>query len=500
MGYKTIAFAIIIFVAVISLPIYLIHTQGRLVSTTSQGLQSLGSARLHSAKSAMAITNVSYSTASHLTRLWIKNTGSYQLSQNDTLVFLNGSLVPAGNISKSLTDDIINPGLWDPGETLLVTVDARLQQGSSYLFTVTGTYGITASVTFSPSSGVLPLQIYRNQPDPGSGIMDVGITVYNPDSRAVTVYGASDVWQLAGVVGSAYACSPAPCSANASTGEVIWPGSESVPAGGYQVFSYNLTLNSSLSGSGSATFSGSTNTSLDLQATSAPVAFTPGAASVSMLIAGGGYGYSAAIGKLDGTVNTTFTVELSELSGSTQLKVGQEAITRIPSGILGVGTTDSGVTVNSTDIAYALSNPLKGASRTYTFWAILPDYDAAVVWNTTFSGTDTSGTAHDDVFPLLTASQGYPPTIGQPELNATSASVGSAILLSQSINDTSGVASATFSVNGTALAASPLGSVFSAAYMCGAAGTYSWSNTTATDSYGNTATTKTDAPLAFTCT
>jgi archaellum component FlaF (FlaF/FlaG flagellin family) len=131
MGFGTIAAQVIMFIAIISV------ASGVFIVLTTYTQQTTDSFRIQKErivseiKTDISITQISYDNASNTTLIYAKNTGETKFRLAETDAYIDGVRVStdARNITVEPDTDIGNPGLWDPGETVNVTITKRVGAG-----------------------------------------------------------------------------------------------------------------------------------------------------------------------------------------------------------------------------------------------------------------------------------------------------------------------------------------------------------------------------------
>ena len=153
MGFSDLATQIIMFIAVITVATGLVIVFNVSISEASDSVRIRTDALSLSMKTDITIDMVTHDSNTNTTYVYIRNTGKTMLTVNQTDVYLNGFRVPRNETMRSIEliedTDLINPGIWDPTEQVLITINYELDSSVIHEVTVTAEHNVQDSEKFS---------------------------------------------------------------------------------------------------------------------------------------------------------------------------------------------------------------------------------------------------------------------------------------------------------------------------------------------------------------
>lgn len=153
MGFSDITSQIIMFIAVITIATGLVIVFNSNIQEASASLRMQSNSMTLSMRTDITIDMVSHNSDLNITYVYIRNTGRTELNQNNTDVYINGLRVPRNNDNRSIEllpdTDLINPGIWDPSEQILIKVYASLENDRNHKISIISDYDGRADKKFT---------------------------------------------------------------------------------------------------------------------------------------------------------------------------------------------------------------------------------------------------------------------------------------------------------------------------------------------------------------
>ncbi len=136
MGFSGIASQIIMFIAVITIATGLVVVFNANIREASASLRMQSSSMALSMRTDVTIDMVSHDDDINTTFIYVRNTGRTQLNHNNTDVYINGRRIPRDNGNRTIElledTDLINEGIWDPSEQVLISVFQSLEDDKTH--------------------------------------------------------------------------------------------------------------------------------------------------------------------------------------------------------------------------------------------------------------------------------------------------------------------------------------------------------------------------------
>ncbi len=136
MGFSGMASQIIMFIAVITIATGLVVVFNTNIQEASASLRMQSSAMALSMRTDITIDMVSHNQDMNTTYVYIRNTGRTELNQNNTDVYVNGLRIPRDENNRTIElledTDLVNPGIWDPSEQVLIEVFMPLDDDKTH--------------------------------------------------------------------------------------------------------------------------------------------------------------------------------------------------------------------------------------------------------------------------------------------------------------------------------------------------------------------------------
>ena len=153
MGFSDLATQIIMFVAVITVATGLIVVFNASITEASNSIRIRTDTLSLTMKTDISIDMIAYDSATNTTYVYVRNTGKTMLTTNQTDVYLNGFRVPRNETFRTIEviedTDLINPGIWDPTEQVLIKIFHELNSSVIHEVTVTTEYNVQETEKFS---------------------------------------------------------------------------------------------------------------------------------------------------------------------------------------------------------------------------------------------------------------------------------------------------------------------------------------------------------------
>ena len=153
MGFSDLASQIIMFIAVITVATGLVVAFNSSVTEASNSMRIRTDSLSLTMRTDVTIDMVSYEDATNTTFVYVRNTGRTMLDINQTDIYLNGLRVPRNSTYRTIEiledTDVINPGIWDPTEQVLIKIFQELNNTSTHEVTVTTEYNTKDTEKFS---------------------------------------------------------------------------------------------------------------------------------------------------------------------------------------------------------------------------------------------------------------------------------------------------------------------------------------------------------------
>ena len=480
MGMGTNIVAVILFIGLIAIPIYLVSQFHSQIDSFSSSILTIGDKISRVRQSGISVYSISYDDSPNINlSIIIKNIGSHILSLDNTFLFINGTKIE--NVTKKFLIDLANPNLWDSGDRIIIETPYYIDEGSLYEIIITSDYASKTKVIYNSSSSI---QIYKNQPNPVDPIenisyMESAITLYNPNNYDVIIYNVSDNWDLKGVINTSdYSCSPSSCTVDILNNRVYWNLGYSLSSENYQIFKYRININGTLDGLANSTSYFYTNKGHGSRKLN-NISFVPKSANAFLEIQAESSSFQNAIGTYNGTINTSFNFKLSETANTTEIKSGQQLAIKIPSDALDYGYLSG--SENGTHILLPTTKDIINDSEILNMWMVLPDYHLPLLLNSTLIGLDGANEEHNDLFEILVITSGIPPEVGVAKINDSQIGKNQITRLYQTVNDTSGVGLVKFRINEKEYTPSFNGTHYIYDFKCTTSGSYIWNLTRAQD-------------------
>jgi archaellum component FlaG (FlaF/FlaG flagellin family) len=133
MGFGSIVSQVVLFMSVMIVIIVLSVVYKTYVTTTNNSLKVQHERVVEKIDTDFEILDASYDKAREELTLHLKNSGSLKLEPTETDLFVGAERISRDDPSKELLisdeTNIVNPGLWDPGEILELNVSRNLNSG-----------------------------------------------------------------------------------------------------------------------------------------------------------------------------------------------------------------------------------------------------------------------------------------------------------------------------------------------------------------------------------
>lgn len=399
---KTIIFALIIFSAVIAIPLGLLLSHHFATNQLDAGLKAFEEQKIKTEKSALVIRNASYEKYPTRTiTLYAKNTGMHGLPITELTLYESTTRINPNELIRTILYDIKNPAMLDPAETIKVTAPTTLPTNTTTTLTLSGRYGVQDTIQLS--TFLAPL-LLRTNPNPitldeNSSSVKLFITLYNQLDQPLTITSVQDIWETSqpAAVGIT-SCSPSPCTILQE--KIQWNSPLQLAPDSALVLSSIVQPNGTTAffANRSITIAyASKTTTIEMK----EILFSPDAATAQLSIATTGFGYGAALGPLNSTQNRTFTLRIEETGKRSALNPSTTIRFRIPQGIVTYGTNDPKASTNTTHYICTLPTALKDTYTTCTFWAVLTNATMPTTIKAAVEGTDEEGNQQKGTFWLL---------------------------------------------------------------------------------------------------
>ncbi len=153
MGASTIIAQIILFIAVLGIASGLIVVIKNYSDQTEGVFKDKSNEYDQIIKTSIKIAVISYNNDTDTTWIYVSNTGQTSMKPSQVDVYIDGIRFPRNDTNRSigvLSDtDIVNKGLWDPKEQLLIKAYRHLDDTKSHEVIVNTPYSVRDSDTFS---------------------------------------------------------------------------------------------------------------------------------------------------------------------------------------------------------------------------------------------------------------------------------------------------------------------------------------------------------------
>ena len=153
MGFSDLATQIIMFIAVITVATGLIVVFNASVTEASNSVRIRTDTLSLTMRTDITIDMVSYESSTNTTFVYVRNTGKTMLTPNQTDVYLNGFRIPRNESYRTIEiiedTDLINPGVWDPSEQIIIKIFQELNSSVIHEVTVATEYNVQQTEKFS---------------------------------------------------------------------------------------------------------------------------------------------------------------------------------------------------------------------------------------------------------------------------------------------------------------------------------------------------------------
>ncbi len=150
MGFAEIIATVLMFIVIFYMGVMMTGMSVDHFRATKNAISSYQDANLKQIQTHIKITNASYETSFSGVRMHVKNTGSTILNPDYGDIYISGSRIIRNSSGRNMTisDELQNPGLWDPEETMIIDIPIVLGSGTYFIEYVTE-YSIKDASSFT---------------------------------------------------------------------------------------------------------------------------------------------------------------------------------------------------------------------------------------------------------------------------------------------------------------------------------------------------------------
>lgn len=153
MGSSTVMTHVILFIAVLGIASGLLITIKNYADQTEGTFKQKSDDYNQIVKTSIKIEVISYNNNSNTTWIYIRNTGQTEMKPAQIDIYIDGVRFPRDNGNRTieiLSDtDLVNIGIWNPKEQLLIKAFKYLNNTITHEVIVTTPYSVSDSETFS---------------------------------------------------------------------------------------------------------------------------------------------------------------------------------------------------------------------------------------------------------------------------------------------------------------------------------------------------------------
>lgn len=134
MGFANVISVMMLFTVVMGALLTIVTLAKDYTTTASASLKEQNDIMLKKLQTEITITNASYDGANENITIKVVNTGKITLSTEFIDIFVDGARIPRSDDNRTIwiniSTEVLNPGLWDPDEEVLIGVSYVLQAGT----------------------------------------------------------------------------------------------------------------------------------------------------------------------------------------------------------------------------------------------------------------------------------------------------------------------------------------------------------------------------------
>lgn len=133
MGFGSIVSQVVLFMSVMIVIIVLSVVYKTYVTTTNNSLEVQHERVVDRIDTDFEIMEASYDGSNERLTVYLRNSGTLKLEPDETDIFIGRERISRDDPAKEMAlfdeTNIVNPGLWDPGEVLLLNVSRTMDEG-----------------------------------------------------------------------------------------------------------------------------------------------------------------------------------------------------------------------------------------------------------------------------------------------------------------------------------------------------------------------------------
>lgn len=153
MGFSSIAAGFIIFIAVMGISTGVIIAMKGHADSAQSAVNNQQARMVNQLKSEMSIDYSFYDSSSDEIYLYLRNTGFTQIDNRTIDVYVDAFRIPRNDTNRTIEvvqdSEVIQNGIWDPKEVILIKVNYTLAPSQIYTISLTGDYSTQATTQVS---------------------------------------------------------------------------------------------------------------------------------------------------------------------------------------------------------------------------------------------------------------------------------------------------------------------------------------------------------------